>query len=66
MARCVDCKHYKHWPATYWEPADADCTKMEELPEEVIDHIFCNGEEFEDEDDPYYCPCYKLALEEPW
>jgi len=64
MVSCMECKHYKYWPATYWDPPESDCTKLEsgEIPEEVIDTTYCNGESFRlDEDDPHYCPCFEFA-----
>lgn len=65
MARCTECKHYRYWPATYWEPDDSDCAMLDnpkaEIPEEVIDAMYCEGKDIIDEDDPRYCPYFTPA-----
>ena len=65
MARCMECKHYRYWPATYWDPPESDCTMFDnpkaEIPEEAIDAMYCNGEDISDEEDPRYCPCFEYA-----
>ena len=65
MANCRDCKHFRYWPATYWDPPESDCTMLDsgKIPEEIIDTVYCNGEEFNEWDEEHSCPCYELVPE---
>ena len=64
MASCMKCKHFKYWPATYWEPSDIDCEMLDKMPgelEDVIEDIFCNGSSFDPTDEEHSCPYYGEA-----
>ena len=63
MVNCRDCRYFKYWPATYWEPSDADCEMLDSgrISEDVIDHVFCDGDDFDPFDEEHGCPCYEPA-----
>ena len=46
MMGCSDCKHYRYWAATYWEPSDAECKNVDNITEEDFEKFFCDGKEW--------------------
>ena len=56
---CSDCKWYKYYPGSYWDPDDAECNCPDDIPDRIIDRVWCNGEKF-DTVEPL-CPGFELA-----
>lgn len=46
MFSCSDCRHYRYWPATFYEPSEAECKNCENITEEEFDEYFCDGKEW--------------------
>lgn len=54
MKSCTNCRHCKCYKGDYWTPDDYECTKVEEIEEEVFDKVW-------EDDRADLCPCYEDA-----
>lgn len=51
---CENCRHYRCYPGSYWDPDDYDCKKADELTmsDAVFVRVWENCETWDSEDEP--------------
>ena len=57
---CNDCKWCKCYRGDYWTPDEYECQGGYDIPEDVMQRVWENGEEWKDNEEPI-CPMYEEA-----
>lgn len=57
---CNNCKWCKCYKGDYWTPDEYECQGGYDIPEDVMQRVWENGEEWSDNEEPI-CPAYEEA-----